>query len=69
MNTEKIANTKIGKAFIKIMACVMESRLRYRFFSPMKILQGVEIQSGQTVLEIGCGTGYFTIPTAKFLGE
>ena len=65
MNTETLANTKIGKAFIRIMASVMESRLRYRFFSPMKILQGEEIQSGQTVLEIGWGTGFFTVHTAK----
>ena len=57
MNTETLANTKIGKVFIRIMASVMESRLRYRFFGPMKILQGAEIQSGQTALEIGCGNG------------
>jgi ubiquinone/menaquinone biosynthesis C-methylase UbiE len=69
MNTERLANTKIGKIFIRIMASVMESRLRYRFFGPMKILQGAEIQSGQTVLEIGCGTGFFTLPAAKLLGD
>jgi ubiquinone/menaquinone biosynthesis C-methylase UbiE len=69
MNTETLAHTKIGKAFIRIMASVMESRLRYRFFGPMKILQGAEIQSGQTALEIGCGTGFFTLPAAKLLGD
>jgi ubiquinone/menaquinone biosynthesis C-methylase UbiE len=69
MNTETLANTKIGKAFIRIMASVMESPLRYRFFGPIKILQGAEIQSNQTVLEIGCGTGFFTLPAAQLLGN
>jgi ubiquinone/menaquinone biosynthesis C-methylase UbiE len=48
---------------------VMESRFRYRFFNPMKILQGVGNLNGQTVLEIGCGTGFFTIPASGFIGN
>jgi ubiquinone/menaquinone biosynthesis C-methylase UbiE len=51
------------------MASAMESRLRYRFFGPRRILQGAELQRGQTVLEIGCGTGFFTLPAAGFLGN
>lgn len=69
MNTEALAHTKIGQVFIRIMAAIMESRLRYRFFSPTQVLRGTEIQPGQTVLEVGCGTGFFTLPVAHLLGE
>ena len=69
MNTEAFANTKIGQIFIRIMAAIMESRFRYRFFGPTRILQGADIQPGQTVLEVGCGTGFFTLPAARLLGE
>jgi ubiquinone/menaquinone biosynthesis C-methylase UbiE len=69
MNTETFANTKIGQIFIRIMAAIMESRFRYRFFGPTRILRGADIQPGQTVLEVGCGTGFFTLPAAQLLGE
>ena len=69
MNFETFANTKVGKLFIRIMAAVMESRFRYRFFGPMKILQGADIHPGQTVLELGCGTGFFTLTAAQLIGE
>jgi len=69
MNTEAFANTKIGQTFIRMMAAIMESRLRYRFYGPMKILQGAEIRPGQRVLEVGCGTGFFTITAAQLIGN
>jgi demethylmenaquinone methyltransferase/2-methoxy-6-polyprenyl-1,4-benzoquinol methylase len=69
MNTETFANTKIGQVFIRIMAAIMESRFRYRFFGPTRILQGADIRPGQTVLEVGCGTGFFTLPAAQLLGD
>jgi ubiquinone/menaquinone biosynthesis C-methylase UbiE len=69
MSTEAFANTKIGQIFMRIMAAIMESRLRYRLFGPMKIIQGAEIRSGQKVLEVGCGTGFFTIPAARLIGD
>jgi demethylmenaquinone methyltransferase/2-methoxy-6-polyprenyl-1,4-benzoquinol methylase len=30
---------------------------------------GAGIQSGQVVLEVGCGTGFFTIPAAELVGD
>jgi ubiquinone/menaquinone biosynthesis C-methylase UbiE len=69
MNTQALAQTKLGQVFIRIMAVLMESRFRYRFFDPMRILQGAAIHPGQTVLEIGCGTGFFTLSAARLLGE
>ena len=69
MDTETFAKSIFGKLFVKILAAGMESRFRYRFFPPMKILSGTNITPGQTVLELGCGSGFFTIPAAKLIGD
>lgn len=69
MNTETFARSTIGKVFIRLLAKAMESRFRYRFFNPIKILQGVDNLNGQDVLEIGCGTGFFTLPAARLIGD
>jgi ubiquinone/menaquinone biosynthesis C-methylase UbiE len=69
MNAETIARSTIGKLFIQVLAAGMESRFRYRFFGPMSILRGADILPGQIVLEVGCGTGYFTLPAARLIGE
>ena len=69
MNIETFANKKIGKIFIQIMAAIMESRFRYRFFGPTRILQGADIHPGQKVLEVGCGTGFFTLHVARLIGD
>jgi ubiquinone/menaquinone biosynthesis C-methylase UbiE len=69
MDTETFARSKLGKLFIKILAAGMESKFRYRFFPPLNILSGADIVPGQSVLELGCGTGYFTIPAAQLIGE
>lgn len=34
-----------------------------------EFLEGVGAKSGQTVLDFGCGSGTYTIPTAKIVGE
>jgi ubiquinone/menaquinone biosynthesis C-methylase UbiE len=69
MDTETIAKSTIGELFIKVLAAGMESRFRYRFFSPLNILEGADILLGQVVLEVGCGTGFFTLPVARLIGE
>jgi len=69
MDTERIAGSTTGKLFIRALAAGMESRFRYRFFGPVNILRGAEIVPGQTVLEVGCGTGFFTIPAARLIGD
>jgi ubiquinone/menaquinone biosynthesis C-methylase UbiE len=69
MNTKALADNKVGQIFIRAMATILESRLRYRFFGSARILQGADIHAGQTVLEIGCGTGFFTLPVARLLGD
>jgi ubiquinone/menaquinone biosynthesis C-methylase UbiE len=69
VDTEALSHSKIGQFFIKVIAAIMESRLRHRFFGPMKILQGADLHPGQAVLELGCGTGFFTITTAQLVGD
>jgi ubiquinone/menaquinone biosynthesis C-methylase UbiE len=69
MDIGTIAKSPTGKLFIKVLAAGMESRFRYRFFGPMNILKGADILPGQIVLEVGCGTGYFTLPAARLIGE
>jgi ubiquinone/menaquinone biosynthesis C-methylase UbiE len=69
MNTETFSKSSFGTLIIKLLASAMESRFRYRFFNPEKILQGVDNLCEQTVLEIGCGTGFFTIPAARIIGD
>ena len=54
---------------MRIMAAIMESRLRYKLFGPKKILEGSGIKDGMKVLEIGCGTGFFTLNASKMIGE
>jgi ubiquinone/menaquinone biosynthesis C-methylase UbiE len=66
---EGLAKSSIGRIFIRFMAAIMESRFRYKLFGPTKILQGAGIRPGLKVLEIGCGTGFFTITAARMLGE
>jgi demethylmenaquinone methyltransferase/2-methoxy-6-polyprenyl-1,4-benzoquinol methylase len=68
MSIQAIERSWAGRPFTALAATVMESGLRYRFFSPTRILDGIGDLSGRTVLEVGCGTGYFTIPAARRIG-
>jgi ubiquinone/menaquinone biosynthesis C-methylase UbiE len=69
MNTEAFSKTKVGRVAVKFLAKAMESRFRHRFYNAGRILQGAGNLTGQNVLEIGCGTGFFTIPTARIIGD
>jgi ubiquinone/menaquinone biosynthesis C-methylase UbiE len=69
MDIDSFAKTTAGKLFIRVLGAGMESQFRYRFFGPMNILKGADLLPGQAVLEVGCGTGYFTIPAAQLIGE
>jgi SAM-dependent methyltransferase len=68
MDIRAMTGSTVGKAFIRLLARAMESRFRYRFFAPEKILRGVDGLQGQAVLELGCGTGFFTLPAAAMIG-
>jgi demethylmenaquinone methyltransferase/2-methoxy-6-polyprenyl-1,4-benzoquinol methylase len=69
MNTKGLGNSKILNLLFKPAGSMMGSRVRRWLMNPVKNLQGAGIQTGQTVLEVGCGTGFFTIPAAKLIGD
>jgi demethylmenaquinone methyltransferase/2-methoxy-6-polyprenyl-1,4-benzoquinol methylase len=69
MNTEKLGKSKFLNLLFKPAGVMMESRLRRWLMNSVKTLRGAGIQPGQTVLEVGCGTGFFTMPAAEMLGD
>ncbi|MFC1905526.1 class I SAM-dependent methyltransferase [Chloroflexota bacterium] len=69
MNTVDLGNSKILNLLFKPAGMMMGSRLRRWLLNPIKTLRGANIQPGQTVLEVGCSTGFFTIPAAQLIGD
>ena len=57
----------VGFAF-KHMLHLLDSPVRRRFNDPVKTLEAAGVQPGLEILEVGCGTGYFTIPAAEMVG-
>jgi len=47
-----------------ILACTSLTRE-----NPETILSEAGVKPGEVVADIGCGTGYFTIPLAKHVGK
>jgi ubiquinone/menaquinone biosynthesis C-methylase UbiE len=50
------------------LAKALDSRIRRWLQEPGKIL-GPHIRKGMTVLDLGCGPGYFTLEIARMVGE
>ncbi len=69
MKTLDLGNSKILNLLFKPAGMLMGSKLRQWILDPVKTLRGADIQSGQTILEVGCGTGFFTIPAAELIGD
>ena len=69
MNAEKLGNSKILNLIFKPAGILMGSSARQWLMDPVKTLQTADVQPGQTILEVGCGTGFFTIPTAHMIGD
>lgn len=66
-NTSK--SEKMPNFAFKIMSLIHDNPLLWIFKDPFKSLKAAGLKSGQTVLEIGCGPGFFTIPAAKIVGK
>lgn len=48
---------------------VLERSERDEFQKPAEVLKSLDLKPGLRVADVGCGTGYFTIPVAKAVGE
>lgn len=69
MDTEKLGESRFMNVLFGASGATMESRLREWLMDPRQTLRGAGIEPGQTVLEVGCGTGFFTLHAAKMIGE
>jgi len=69
MDTERLGQSWFMNFIFKPAGAPMESRARRWLMPPQKTLQGADVKPGQTVLEVGCGSGFFTLPAAEMIGE
>ena len=53
----------------KIITIIHDNPLLPIIRNPYKILERAGLKSGQKVLEVGCGPGFFTIPAADIVGK
>lgn len=69
MDLERLGTSRILNIICRFPTAVWDSGLRRWLQNPEGILQGAHLQVGQIVLEVGCGSGFFTVPAAKMIGE
>jgi ubiquinone/menaquinone biosynthesis C-methylase UbiE len=71
MKNEKIEHTRIphSKIVYKFIAWILGNPLRRLTMNAIKILTSMGVQVGQTILEVGCGPGFFTIPAARIVED
>ena len=50
------------------LAGFLDAPLRRRLHDPLKIFTGL-VSAGQTVVDLGCGPGYFSLGLAELVGE
>ena len=69
MDSERLGSARLWNLLLWPAGRMMGSRLRARLSDPTKKLRAAHLQPGQTVLEVGCGTGFFTVPAARLIGD
>lgn len=53
----------------RIVSLLHDNPILPIFRSPERLLAAAGLETGQSVLEVGCGPGFFTIPAAAIVGE
>jgi ubiquinone/menaquinone biosynthesis C-methylase UbiE len=46
----------------------LEDPARLEWLPPHDIMQAIDVEPGQTIADVGAGTGYFTVPLARQIG-
>lgn len=59
----------MDKRFNPEHAAKLDNPERRKALPPETILTLLDIQTGDTVLDLGAGTGYFTLPASKLCRE
>ena len=62
------AHTRMPDLAYRIISLMHDNPILPIFRSPERLLAAAGIGAGQSVLEVGCGPGFFTIPAAKVVG-
>lgn len=61
-------HSSAGNRFFSRLLAWLESPTRLKHTDRERLLRGAGDLAGRTVLEIGCGSGFFTVPAAKLIG-
>ncbi len=65
---EVILSNQMKKGYGKLLKW-LDSPFRRKFNDPVKLVSKAQIMKGQIVLEIGCGSGFFTQEISKQVGS
>ena len=60
--------SEIGPIRFRLMVLVLDGGYRL-FLNPYRSLEAAGLAPGQTVIELGCGPGVFTLPAARIVGS
>mgnify|MGYP003998902985 FL=1 len=69
MDAAQLGKSRFLNLLFRFAGFTMESRLGSWLMPPEKTLLGAGLKTGQTVLEVGSGTGFFTLTAAKMIGK
>ena len=68
LDDEKLSGkSKIGNFVYLKMFAGLESKIRYKKYNPEVALKSAGIETATNILEVGCGSGYYTLPAASII--
>jgi protein-L-isoaspartate O-methyltransferase/flavodoxin/Pyruvate/2-oxoacid:ferredoxin oxidoreductase delta subunit len=67
VNEKVSGKSKIGNFIYLKMFAGLESKIRYKKYNPETALKSAGIETATNILEVGCGSGYYTLPAASMI--